>query len=408
VSPDGKRVAYVGYDDARRRGYENQRLYVMDADGGNSLVLTGDFDRSVASPNWSADGRSIYVLFDDHGTSKVARVGLDGKRTVVAQGLMGSDFDRPYSGGDYSLARNGTLAVTMGDSTRPADLALVQSGGLKPLTNLNGDLLSGKTLATAQPMVVPSSFDQKPIEAWLLTPPNFDPAKRYPLVLEIHGGPFAAYGPNFSAVDQLYAAAGYLVVYANPRGSTSYGEAFANEIDRNYPSHDYDDLMSVVDAVIAKGSVDTNRLYVTGGSGGGALTAWIVGKTNRFAAAATQKPVINWASQVLTTDGYAFMGPYWFGKAPWEDPQGYWARSPLSLVGNVKTPTMVVVGENDLRTPSSEAEQYYAALQLRSVPTALVKLPGASHGGYASRPSQSAATTAAIIAWFEKYKTPPK
>ena len=408
VSPDGRHVAYVGYDDARRRGYENQRLYVMDADGQNSRVLTGDFDRSVGAPSWSADGRGIFVIFDDHGTDKVARVGLDGKRVIVAGGLTGSDFDRPYSGGDYSLARTGAVAVTMGDSTHPADLAVVQGQGLKRLTDLNGDLLSGKTLAQAQPMVVASSFDKKPVDAWLLTPPKFDPAKKYPLILEIHGGPFSAYGPNFSAVDQLYAAAGYLVVYSNPRGSTSYGEAFANEIDRNYPSHDYDDLMSVVDAVIAKGSVDPNRLYVTGGSGGGALTAWIVGKTSRFAAAATQKPVINWTSEVLTTDGYATMGPYWFGKTPWEDPQGYWARSPLSLVGNVKTPTMVVVGENDLRTPDSEAEQYYAALQLRGVPTTLVKLPGASHGGYAARPSQSAATTSAIIAWFEKYKTPPK
>jgi len=416
----------VGYDDARRRGYENQRLYVMEADGRNNRLLTGDLDRSVGSPQWSADGRRIYVIYDDHGTHKVAGVGLDGKRTLVADGLTGSDFDRPYSGGDYSLARTGAVAVTVGDSTHPADLAVSQGATLKRLTDLNGDLLSARTLAKAEPLVVTSSYDGKPIDAWMLAPPQLEPpgdgqakvpqakvpqakvpqAKTHPLILEIHGGPFSAYGPNFSAVDQLYAAAGYLVVYANPRGSTSYGEAFANEIDRNYPSHDYDDLMSVVDAVIARGGVDPNRLYVTGGSGGGALTAWIIGKTGRFAAAATQKPVINWTSEVLTTDGYATMGPYWFGKAPWEDPQGYWARSPLSLVGHVKTPTLVVVGENDLRTPDSEAEQYYAALQLRGVPTALVKLPGASHGGYAARPSQSAATTSAIIAWFEKYKAP--
>ena len=183
----------------------------------------------------------------------------------------------------------------------------------------------------------------------------------------------------FSTDDQLYAAAGYVVVYANPRGSTSYGDEFANTIDHNYPSHDYDDLMSVVDAAIAKGFVDPSHLYVTGGSGGGVLTAWIVGKTDRFRAAATQKPVINWTSEVLTTDGYTFMAAYWFGKMPWEDPQGYWERSPLSLVGNVKTPTLVVVGEDDHRTPPSEAEQYFDALQLRGVPTALVQVPGASH-----------------------------
>jgi dipeptidyl aminopeptidase/acylaminoacyl peptidase len=237
-----------------------------------------------------------------------------------------------------------------------------------------------------------------------VTPPNFDPSKKYPLILEIHGGPFSAYGPTFATDMQLYAAAGYVVVYSNPRGSTSYGEAFANEIDRNYPSHDYDDLMSVVDAAVARGFVDDKRLYVTGGSGGGVLTAWIVGKTDRFRAAATQKPVINWTSEVLTTDGYTFMAAYWFGKMPWEDPQAYWARSPLSLVGNVKTPTLVVVGEQDDRTPPSEADQYFAALQLRGVPTGLVRVHGASHGGIAARPSQSAAKAQAILGWFDRYK----
>ncbi len=407
VSPDGKLIAYVGFDDARKRGYENQVLYVMDRDGKNSRPLTGSLDRSVGAPKWSADGRSLYATYDDHGSTKVVRVSLDGKREIVAEGLTGGGLDRPYSGGEFSVARSGAVAVTAGDTTHPSDIAVAGKGGTRRLTYLNADLLGAKTLGKVQHLPVTSSFDKKPIDAWMVTPPDFDPSKKYPLILEIHGGPFSAYGPTFSTDDQLYAAAGYVVVYSNPRGSTSYGEAFANEIDRNYPSHDYDDLMSVVDAAVAKGSVDANRLYVTGGSGGGALTAWIVGKTSRFAAAATQKPVINWASEVLTTDGYAFMGPYWFGKMPWEDPQGYWARSPLSLVGNVKTPTLVLVGERDLRTPDSEAEQYYAALQMRGVPTALVKVPGASHGGIAARPSQSAAKASAILAWFEKYKTPP-
>ena len=199
------------------------------------------------------------------------------------------------------------------------------------------------------------------------------------MILEIHGGPYSAYGPQFSTDDQLYAAHGYVVVYSNPRGSTSYGEEFANGIEKAYPGHDYDDLMSVVDAAIGTGHVDPNNLFVTGGSGGGVLTAWIVGKTDRFRAAATQKPVIDWASWGLTADIAGFSSPYWFAKRPWEDPMGYWQRSPLSLVGNVKTPTIVVVGSEDFRTPDSEAEQYYEALQLRGVPTMLVKVPGASH-----------------------------
>ncbi len=253
-------------------------------------------------------------------------------------------------------------------------------------------------------LAVTSSFDQIPIDAWLVMPPNFDGSKKYPMILEIHGGPFASYGPYFSTDNQLYAAAGYVVLYVNPRGSTSYGDKFANFIHHAYPGHDYDDLMSAVDAAIAKGFVDPDNLFVTGGSGGGVLTAWIVGSTDRFRAAATQKPVINWTSTALTTDIYTFIPKYWFAKPPWEDPQGYWKRSPLSLVGAVKTPTLVVVGDQDLRTPVSDAEQYYQALQLRGVPTALVKVPGASHGGLAARPSQSAAKASAILAWFEQFR----
>jgi dipeptidyl aminopeptidase/acylaminoacyl peptidase len=146
-------------------------------------------------------------------------------------------------------------------------------------------------------------------------------------------------------------------------------------------------------------------LFVTGGSGGGILTAWIVGKTHRFNAAAAQKPVINWTSMALTADGVPFFGRYWMGSMPWENYQSYWSRSPLSLVANVKTPTLVVVGSEDYRTPASEAEQFYAALKLKGVPTTFVKVPDASHGGIAARPSQSAAKAAAIIAWFDRYRT---
>jgi dipeptidyl aminopeptidase/acylaminoacyl peptidase len=272
---------------------------------------------------------------------------------------------------------------------------------------LNEELFADKALAKLEPLAVQSSFDHRTIDAWLVVPPNFDPSKKYPLILEIHGGPFSAYGPVFSTDDQLYAAAGYAVVYANPRGSTSYGKEFANLIHHDYPSHDYDDLMSVVDAAIGRGFIDEQNLFVTGGSGGGVLTAWIVGRTDRFRAAATQKPVINWASEVLTTDVYTFMPKYWFDKPPWEDPQAYWKYSPLSLVGCVSTPTLVVVGDQDMRTPASDAEQYYQALQLRRVPTALVKVPGASHGGLAARPSQSAAKASAILAWFDRYRGKP-
>jgi acylaminoacyl-peptidase len=233
-------------------------------------------------------------------------------------------------------------------------------------------------------------------------PPGFDPDRNYPLILEIHGGPFTNYGARFSAEVQLYSAAGYVVLYVNPRGSTSYGEDFGNLIHHAYPGNDYDDLMTAVDAVIEEGYVDTERLYVTGGSGGGVLTAWIVGKTDRFRAAVVAKPVINWTSFVLTADQSPYFTRYWFPTMPWEDPEGYWARSPLSLVGKVDTPTMLLTGESDLRTPISETEQYYQALKLRGIDTAMVRIPGASHS-IARRPSQLAAKVSAILAWFERY-----
>ncbi|MGZ8346539.1 MAG: alpha/beta hydrolase family protein, partial [Allosphingosinicella sp.] len=274
----------------------------------------------------------------------------------------------------------------------------------RQLTRLNAELLDNKSLGVVRRIETPSSFDGRPIEAWLTLPPGHVEGQRHPLILEIHGGPFAAYGPHFSTDYQLYAAAGYAVLSANPRGSTSYGAEFANLIHHAYPGNDYDDLISSVDAAIAQGFADPDRLFVTGGSGGGVLTAWIVGKTNRFRAAATQKPVIDWSSFALTADGPAFFSRYWFGAYPWEQPDAYWQRSPLSLVGNVQTPTLVVVGSEDYRTPVSEAEQYYTALQLRGVPTALVKVPGAGHGSIAARPSQSGAKAAAILAWFERYR----
>jgi dipeptidyl aminopeptidase/acylaminoacyl peptidase len=334
---------------------------------------------------------------------KVARVGLDGSIRTVVEGLSGAGLDRPYTGGSYSVARDGTVATMIGSASRPADIALVRGGATRQLTRLNADLLGGKTLGEVRKIAV-TSFDNRPIDAWLTLPPGHEQGRRVPLILEIHGGPYAAYGPYFATDNQLYAAAGFAVLSVNPRGSTSYGADFANQIQHAYPGRDYDDLMAAVDAAIAQGVADPDRLFVTGGSGGGVLTAWIVGKTDRFKAAATQKPVIDWASFALTADGPTLFSRYWFGKYPWEDHEAFWTRSPLSLVGNVKTPTLVVVGSEDYRTPVSEAEQYYSALQIRGVPTALVKVPGASHGGIASRPSQAGAKAAAIIAWFRKYE----
>jgi acylaminoacyl-peptidase len=248
-----------------------------------------------------------------------------------------------------------------------------------------------------------SSFDGKMIHGWIVKPPNFDSSKKYPLILEIHGGPHTNYGFHFSSEVQLFASKGYVVLYTNPRGSTSYGKDFANLIHHNYPSQDYDDLISGVDFVIKKGYIDESNLFVTGGSGGGVLTAWIVGKTDRFTAAVVAKPVINWYSFVLYADNIGYFYKYWFKDLPWNDPESYLKRSPISYVGNVKTPTMVLTGEKDYRTPMAESEQFYAGLKLNKVETMLVRIPNANHG-IASKPSNLIAKVNAIISWFEKYK----
>jgi dipeptidyl aminopeptidase/acylaminoacyl peptidase len=402
LSPDGSKIAWLGFDD-KRRSYENSQLYVGDGAAANPRSLTGGLDRSIEDAQWAADGRSLYASYDDHGLRHIARIGLDGRLTSLVDNVAGGGIDRPYTGGEFSVSRNGTVAYTGGDASAPADIWVLANGKSRRLTTLNAVLTGSKALAQVRKIAV-TAPDGRPIDAWLATPPGMPAGQRVPLILEIHGGPNSAYGPSFSSDVQLYAAAGYAVLWTNPRGSTSYGAEFANLIDKNYPSADYDDLMAAVDATVAAGVADPDNLFVTGGSGGGVLTAWIVGKTNRFKAAATQKPVINWISEALTMDNTLFTSRYWFAKLPWQDPMSYWQRSPLSLVGNVKTPTLVVVGSDDYRTPVSESEQYYAALQIAGVPTALVKVPGASHGGLAARPSQSAGKAAAIIAWFDRYR----
>jgi dipeptidyl aminopeptidase/acylaminoacyl peptidase len=403
VSPDGRTIAFTGFDD-ERKAFNQSHLYVMSATGGAPRRVAPGLDRSIDQIEWTPDGRAILASYEEGGSVTVARIGLDGSVRPIAREVADSGFDRPYAGGGFSAARNGAIAFTSGSIERPTDVAVASgNGATRKLTSLNALTLGAKRLAAVRTLDVRAP-DGGQVPSWLLLPPTYQPGQRVPLILEIHGGPYAAYGPHFATDYQLYAAAGYAVLYTNPRGSTGYGQAFADGIEKTYPDSDYADLMAAVDAAVAGGFADPNNLFVTGGSGGGILTAWIIGKTTRFRAAAAQKPVINWTSMALTSDGTPFFGPYWMGALPWENYQSYWARSPLSLMANVKTPTLVVVGSEDYRTPVSEAEQLYSALKLQRIPTALVKVPDASHGGIASRPSQSAAKAAAIIAWFDKYR----
>lgn len=404
VSPDGSLIVYAGFDD-RRQGYQVTALHVVPAEGGTPRVLTASLDRDVSNLAWSADSKRVLFLYDERGSTRLGEVDLEGRVRELAKNLGGQTLGRPYDSATFSLASTGRAAFTQATSLRPGDVAVLEAGGRScvPLTALNEELLGARSLGYVDELLCESAFDGRPLQGWVVHPPKFDADKRYPLLLEIHGGPFANYGPRFSAEMQLYAAADYVVLYMNPRGSTSYGEEFGNLIHHAYPGHDYDDLMSGVDALLQRGYVDPEKLFVTGGSGGGVLTAWIVGQCERFKAAVVAKPVINWQSFVLTADETAYFTKYWFASLPWEDPQHYFARSPLSLVGKVKTPTMVLTGEVDYRTPISESEQYYAALKLRGVESALVRIPEASHG-ITARPSRLFVQPAYTLAWFEKHK----
>ncbi|MEO0435373.1 MAG: S9 family peptidase [Pseudomonadota bacterium] len=402
ISPATNQIAYLGFVD-KQLSYQRSRLFVMSADGSEPKELASDLDRSVYAPRWSKDGKRIFFLYDDKGDTVLASTDMRGRVSELHRGLGGLSLGRPYSGAAFATVGDGRYVFTKGVTSTPAELALGKNGKeQRLLTALNENWMGSRAFASVEERWVTSKADGERIQAWIAYPPDFDAAKKYPLLLEIHGGPHTNYGARFSAEVQLYAAAGYVVVYANPRGSTSYGERFANLIHHNYPSEDYDDLMSVVDELTSESYIDSDRLFVTGGSGGGVLTAWIVGKTDRFRAAVVAKPVINWTSFVLTADNPPYFSRYWFAKMPWEDPEAYWSRSPLSLVGEVTTPTMLLTGEADLRTPISESEQYYQALRLRGIETAMVRIPEASHS-IAKRPTQLMAKVAAVLAWFERH-----
>ena len=403
-SPDGSRIAYLGYDD-RYQGYQLTRLYVMDRDGSGSRVVSTSLDRSVYQITWAPGGEGIYGLYDDEGNTKLALFQLDGSHRVLAEN-GGSGF-MAYGGFgvSYTVSADGTFAYTISLPDRPGDVAVGAAGSAPTLvTGVNDDLFAGKTLGTVEEIWWESSKDGRPVQGWIMKPPDFDPDRKYPLVLEIHGGPFANYGDRFDVEKQLLASNGFVVLYANPRGSTSYGEEFGNLIHHAYPGDDFHDLDSGVDAVIDQGYIDEDNLFVTGGSGGGVLTAWMIGNTDRFKAAVSFYPVINWYSFSLTADMSPVAVKYWFPGLPWDNVEHYEERSLLSVVKNVKTPTLIMTGEEDWRTPMSESEQYYKALKLLGVDAVLVRVPGEAHGIW-GRPSHGMAKVTTVKGWFDKYST---
>lgn len=410
VSPDGRHIAYVGYDDARQ-GHQQNDLYVADRDGSNVRNLTGTYDRHLQSaarrggggPQWAPDGRGIYAAVHDEGNARLVLFSLDGGRRIAAEDIGAGEMGYISHNTLYSISDRGRLAYTVPGPAMPGDVAVADAGRTgRLLTGLNDDLFAVRELGQVQELRWKSSKDGRGVHGWIIKPPGFDASRKYPLILEMHGGPFADYGDVFDTEKQLMAAAGYVVLYTNPRGSISYGEEFGNLIHHAYPGDDFHDLDSAVDHVIAMGFIDENRLYATGGSGGGVLTAWMIGNTDRFRAAVAFYPVINWESFIFTADLSELFLNYWVPGLPWRHRDNFEARSLLKVSENVTTPTLIMTGEEDWRTPMSESEQYYKALKLQGVETVLVRVPEEPHG-IAARPSHAMAKMTTLLGWFDKH-----
>jgi dipeptidyl aminopeptidase/acylaminoacyl peptidase len=394
VSPDGRLVAFTGYAPSGHT-HTVSDLYVVSIGGDGMRKVSGDFDRDPMTIRWAPDGSGVYFGAQDHGAENVYFASLNGGVKPVTAGTHVLTFD--------SLSRDLVAAGTESDPMRPQDVVrytLRAGTQTARLTDVNADVLAGKQIATTEEITYTSSGNTK-VQGWIVKPPDFDASKKYPLILEIHGGPFSMYNVAFNYMFQNFAANDFVVLYTNPRGSTGYGGAFSNGIDHNYPGPDYDDLMAGVDAVVAKGFVDQSRMYVSGCSGGGVLSSWVIGHTDRFAAAAVRCPVIDWISMAGHTDIPLFTYSF-FQKPFWEDPSDWLSHSSLMSVGKVTTPTLLMTGVLDRRTPMPQTEEYYAALKMRGVPTALLQFNEEYHGT-GSKPSNYIRTQLYMMEWFKKY-----
>ncbi len=416
-SNDGKRIAFGGSLTQKPiQSYTQPDLFVMGNEAGaapKNLTANYDFDIGGGiggdqraprggSPGrviWSKDDRWIYVNVAEHGRANLKRIdATNGKVEALTSG------DQEVV--SYSATPDASkMALVISTSIDIGDLFLLDTAGgkLTRLTTINDELFSKLSLTHPEEIWY-TSFDGKKVQAWIQKPPNFDPSKKYPFILEIHGGPHAAYGFTFTHEFQWMAAKGYVVLYTNPRGSTSYGQDFGNIIQYNYPGDDYKDLMAGVDEVIKRGYIDTNKMGVTGGSGGGVLTNWTVGHTTRFAAAVSQRSIADWAGFWYTAD-FTLFQPTWFRGTPWEDPQDFIKRSPITYVKNITTPMMFIEGEVDWRTPPNEGgEIMFRALKYRKIPTVMVRFPNESHElSRSGAPWHRVERLQHILNWFDKY-----
>lgn len=396
VSPDGRHVAFTGYEGKYiEQTYHATELFIVRMDGGDMRQMSGGLDRDVGQVFWTGNSRGVYFTAGDEGTRNVHIASTDGTARQITDGTHMLSLN--------SVSSDGRAVGTRTAFHSPLDVVridLARSGDVVQLTSVNEDVLADKRLGSVEEIWYTSTGNSR-IQGWIVKPPEFDTSQTYPLILHIHGGPHGMYNVGFSYAYQNYAANGYVVLYTNPRGSTGYGTDFGNAIDNGYPSVDHDDLMAGVDSLIGRGYIDRDRLFITGCSGGGVLSSWAIGQTDRFAAAAVRCPVTNWISFAGTADivqwGYHRFDGYF-----WDNPTKWLEHSPLMHVGKVKTPVLLMTGELDLRTPMSQTEEYYAALKTLGVPAVMLRFNDEYHGT-SSKPSNFMRTQLYIMDWFRKY-----
>ena len=424
VSPDGKSIAFVGALNAKpERSYDQSDLFIATTDGtGTPRNVTEKFDYDIngsiggdqsaprggnsRGPLWSADGKWITIVVGERGDANLVRFN-------VASGTSSWVFETAQAVQSYSASADGrNMVALVSTQTNIGDLYFLegtqnaaQQAVFTPrrITEINKALFSQLKLSVPE-QISWQSFDGKRVEGWLMHPPDFDRTKKYPFILQIHGGPHSAYGNTFTHEFHLMAARGYVVLFPNPRGSSNYGQEFGNIIQYSYPGDDYKDLMAGVDTVLKRGYIDDKRLGVTGGSGGGLLTNWTITQTDRFAAAVSQRSIADWSGFWFTAD-FTLFTPTWFRKAPWEDPQDFIARSPITHVAKVKTPLMLVDGDDDLRTPPADGgEMMFRALKYLKVPTVMVRFPGETHElSRSGKPKHRVERLQHIIGWMDRW-----
>ncbi|MEP6707451.1 MAG: S9 family peptidase [Pyrinomonadaceae bacterium] len=420
LSPNGKQFAFIASTSKPVNSYTQPDLWVMDvAPNAQPRNLTAAFDYDVGAgvggdnaaprggggnaPIWTADGQSIIEVYGKEGQANLATF------SVVSGKPMDLTHGNEAVIGFRSTSDGSKLVINVSTPTRIGDLFWIDKPGGEPrqLTHLNDELFLHLNL-TEPESIWYTSFDGKKVQAWIQKPPNFDQnrdsGKKYPLILNIHGGPHSAYGFVFDHEFQWMAAKGYVVLYPNPRGSTTYGQDFGNVIQYHYPGDDYKDLMAGVDEVIRRGYVDTNKLGVTGGSGGGLLTNWTIGQTTRFAAAVSQRDIASWSDWWYSAD-FTLFQESWFKAPPFEDPEDYKARSPITYINNVKTPLMLILGETDYRTPpGAGGEEMFRALKFRKIPTVMVRFPNESHElSRSGQPWHRIERLQHIVGWFDHW-----